>query len=306
MPCFLFTVAGPFLVAFGSEARLCFWTVNEEYEIYSTNNRQNASLFFIVSSDGGNHPHEFHIAYKGDNRQVLRKQVSSLTPLSQKAVEPIPRYLDAQVSVFGTNPGPLRLVYYVSERSRLLLFGRIANEKGAVNPTAWTRGEDMFFINCARRRMKRDGYIGMRRRHRNREEEWISVCFPHRGAHNDRSKIMLFRLLPASYRDSPSLLSAEPDNKAASPTGSNEPPNPFEDLDASKSLDEQLERYCRGSVPEAFRAPPSPVPMSKHIRKQPAPFSDSEGDTLTVPELANLSFPLVGSDQAAADATSRL
>ncbi|CAI8056087.1 hypothetical protein GBAR_LOCUS30553 [Geodia barretti] len=151
------TSSGPFLVAFGSERSLRYWTVNENYEIYGTSNPQNASLFFIISSDSGQHPHEFHIAYKGDNRHVLKKRVSSLTPFSQRTVEAIPRYLDAVVSIFGSNPGPLQLVYHVSERSRLLLYRRIANEKGPISLSTWTQGDDVFFINCARRSMKRDG-----------------------------------------------------------------------------------------------------------------------------------------------------
>lgn len=294
-------------MAFGSERSLRYWTVNENYEVFGTSNCQNASLFFIISSDSGRHPYEFHIAYKGDSRHVLKKRVSSLTPASQKAVEAIPRYLDAEVNVFGSNQGPLRLVYHVSERSRLLLFGRIANEKGPISPGTWTQGRDMFFINCARRTMKRDGYIGMRRRRRNREEEWLSSCWPRQGHHNDRSRFLLFRLLPASLRDDPSLLpNAEADSKAG-PNGRDDHPNPFEDFDA-KSLDEQLERYGRGSVPEAFRAPPSPIPPLNG-RKQRPPPSDSEEDILTVPELTNLQFPLIGSGTAAqptAEATSRV
>ena len=291
-------------MAFGSERSLRYWTVNENYEIYGTSNPQNASLFFIISSDSGRHPYEFHIAYKGDNHHVLKKRVSSLTPNSQRAVEAIPRYLDAEVSIFGTNPGPLQLVYHVSERSRLLLYGRIANEKGPISPSTWMQGNDMFFINCARRRMKRDGYIAMRRHRRNGEIEWVSACFPTRSSHNDRRRFMLFRLLPASLRDDPGLLPAEPDNKAG-PTGFGEPPNPFEDLDASESLDERLKRYGRGSVPEAFRALPSPL-LSRSVRKEPVSPSDSERNTLTVPELTDLHFPLVGPGHPAAEATSRV
>jgi hypothetical protein len=254
------------------------------------------SPFFVMPYDNGHHPHEFHIAYMGDNGTSRR-----LSAVTQKA---IPRYLDADVSLFGTNSGPLHLVYHVSERSRLLLYGRIANEKGPISPSTWTQGNDMFFINCARRRMKRDGYIAMRRHRRNGEIEWVSACFPTRSSHNDRRRFMLFRLLPASLRDDPGLLPAEPDNKAG-PTGFGEPPNPFEDLDASESLDERLKRYGRGSVPEAFRALPSPL-LSRSVRKEPVSPSDSERNTLTVPELTDLHFPLVGPGHPAAEATSRV
>ena len=259
--------------------------MSEDYSIRGTNKIENASLFFIISSDSGRHPYEFHIAYRGDNRHMLKKRVSSLTPLSQKAVEAIPRYLNASVSVFGTNQGPLYLQYHVSERSRLLLFGRVANEKGPVSTTTWTQGQDMFFINCARRRMKKDGYIAMRRRRRNREVEWVSACYPRRHDHNDRSIFMLFRLLPASYRDKRRLLPDEPDKSGA--CGSEEPSNPFDDQGIPESLDEQLQRLGRGSVPDAFRAPPSPLPTPRNAHKKPAPASSGEGETLLVPELSD-------------------
>ena len=159
-----------------------------------------------------------HIAYMGDNG-ASRK----LGAMTQKT---IPRYLDADVSLFGTNSGPLRLVYHVSERSRLLLFGRVANEKGPINPTMWAQGDDMFFINCARRRMKRDGYIGMRQR---RRDQWVSACFPRRGAHNEQNKFMLFRLLPVSSKSNSGPRTAIL--------------NPFKGFDIPRTLDDQLEKY---------------------------------------------------------------
>lgn len=286
------TSSGPFLIAFGSERSLKYWSVTDDYRIYGTSGLKNASLFFIISSDGGKHPYEFHISYMGDNRHVLKKRVSSLTPLSQKSVETIPRYLNAEVSVFGTNTGPLSLEYHVSGRSRLLLFGRVANEKGPVSPTTWTQGRDMFFINCARRQMKRDGYVAMRRRRRRGQEEWVSGCLPRKHSHNEDSVLMLFRLLPASLRDMPSLTDGGPDG--AGPAGLSESGTPFDDLYSRQTLDEQLEQFGRGSVPDAFRAPPSPLPQPRSGRKvRVAGEEEERRDALSVPELLGLSFPLL-------------
>ena len=300
-----FSAAGPFLVAFGSERSIKFWSVNDDdYSIRGTTNPQNASLFFIISSDSGQHPYEFHIAYMGDNHHTLKKRVSSLTPLTQKPVQAIPRYLDAGVSVFGTNSGPLYLEYHVSERSRLLLYGRVANEKGPVSTTTWTQGRDMFFINCARRRLKRDGYIAMRRRRRrNGEVEWMTACVPRKDDHNERNRLMLFRLLPAWYRDDPTLLDAEPDKDDA--TASGDASDPFNGLNTVESLDKKLERYGKGSVPDAFRAPPSPLPEIRYAHKKPAQPSSGDDGTLTLPELSDFHYTPDTSDPPAA-ATAEL
>ena len=244
--------------------------MSDDYTVHGTSNLRNASLFFIISNDNGKHPYEFHITYIGDNRQALKKRVSSLTPLGQKPIEAIPRYLNAKVSVIGTNPGPLRLQYHVSGRSRLLLFGRVAKDEGPISSETWTQGRDMFFINCARRKMKRDGYIAMKRRHvRNATDDWITCCVPHHLHHNESSVFMLFRLLPASYRDRPSLLSTEA-SKAVGATANNN----FDNI-SKPTLDEELQRYERGTVPDAFRVPPSPPPgkMSEHT---PASLEDSD------------------------------
>ena len=285
--------AGPFLIAAGSERSLRFWTVNDDYTVHATSNPQNASLFFTISNDSGKHPYEFHIAYMGDNRHILKKRVSSLTPLSQKACQPIPRYLNASVNAFGINRGPLSLDYYVSGHSRLLLFGRVSNDAGPISGETWAHGQDMYFINCARRRMKRDGYIGIRRRRRHGEDEWITSCFSSRFEHNESNVFMLFRLLPGSYRDNPNILTAEPGNDRGKPHV-NQPVTSFDNMDDSMTLDEQLRQYTRGSVPDAFRVPPSPVPERKKKRVPPEDsaargvqhvrFDTSDEDTLTVPE----------------------
>ena len=77
---------------------------------------------------------------------------------------------------------------------------------------------------------------------------------------------MLFRLLPASYRDQPTLL-AEPGEAAEATT--------YDDLDDKPSLDKQLQRYEQGTVPDAFRVPPSPRPDRK-AKHTPTALEDSE------------------------------
>ena len=241
---FIFSVllAGPFLIAFGSEKSLQYWTVSDNFTVRGTRNAQEASLFFITPSETGSHPYEFHIAYMGDDH------LQSTPTLSQKALNVIPRYLNANVSAFGTNSGPLRLEYHVSGHSRLLLFERVADKKGPSSIQTWVQGQDMFFINCARRWMKRDGYIAVKQ---NDEEEWITCCVARRSSHDDTNTFLLFRLLPASYRDNPELFAAQQGNIAA--TGLDKVL--FNGHDNVQSLDKQLEQYGKGPAPEAFRAP---------------------------------------------------
>ena len=240
----LSSIAGPFLVACGGKRQL-YWSVdNSDHTVHATPNIKNASLFFVIPNDEGKHPHEFHIHYMGDNRKLLTRRVSSLTPLSQPAVEMIPCYLSASVSAFGTNSGPLQLKYHVVGKSRLILESRMG-AGGPVSPSTWVSGHEVFFINCTRRRLKRDGYICVKRQGRHNEDRWITACVPSTRLHNEEDIFMLFRLLPASYREQQNSATAAPLTE-----------DPLPQLtDYERELDEQLERHEKGSAPEEFRAP---------------------------------------------------
>lgn len=146
--------------------------------------------------------------------------------------------------------------------------------------------------------MKRDGFIGVRRRRRHGEDEWITACFPSRNDHNERSVFMLFRLLPALYRDNPELFAATQGKADLNGTQ-------FDDIDDVQSLDEQLQRYGKGTVPEAYRVPLSPMPQPKlnKAKKPPVATPDEDdsrfrfhtrgGDSLIVPESADIHLPLL-------------
>ena len=256
------STAGPFVVAFGGEESLRYWSVDEDYTVHGTSNPRNASLFFIIPHDDGKHPYEFHIAYMGDSQQRLKRRVSSLTPVSKKPIEVVPRYLSAPVTVFGSNYGPLQLKYHVYSESRLLLMSRISKKEGPISTQSWVQHREMFFINCARRKLRKDGYIAMTRRWRRGEENWVTACLPSRHNHNERDVFMLFRLLPASHRDQ---TSPEATRKLGEATAS---------FEHQPSLDEKLEVHGRGMAPDAFRVPPSPTPPRK--TKRPVASEDAE------------------------------
>ena len=214
--------AGPFLVAFGTEKKQYYWKVKDN-KVSGTSNIDEAAPFFILPYDNRQHPHEFHIAFMGE---ATTPTTGATTIPTSKS---LPRYLNADVSVFGTNSGPLKLEYHVSDNSRLVLFGRTTDEKVPVNPTTWAQGDDKYFINCAHRRMKKDGYIGIKEKSRNGEVEWRSACFSRRGCHDeDRNKFLLFHLLRT-----PSFI--------AHPRATKAPP--FKKFKVPDTLDQQLEQY---------------------------------------------------------------
>lgn len=193
--------AGPFLISCGNDI---FWTVDtdRDYAVEGTRNVRNASFFYIIPNDDGANPYEFTIAYYGDNRKILRHGSSTLTPTSKQVIEPVARYLDTYVRPFGTNPGPLHLKNHLREsRSRLTLHSRIVRKCPPIDTATWVQGTDMYFINCARRRIKKDGYICMKLRQRHGQAEFLTGCVSSTSEHDDRTTFMLFRLLPPSYRD---------------------------------------------------------------------------------------------------------
>ena len=225
--------------------------------VNATNDVRNASPFFIIPNDEGINPYEFHIAYKGDGQNLLKKQEVLTTSTPQHFTEQIPRYLSAPLTICGVNPGSLQLKHYVLEESRLVLENRIGKDKGPVNTQNWVNGREVFFVRCARQRFKRDGYICVKQQRRGGEDEWITACVPFKFLHNEQDIFMLFRLLP--YQEQKSQVTS------ATPT-EDVPP------DRSRhSLDQELELLRRGSAPEKFRAP-----LVKRTSKPVTPPADSE------------------------------
>ncbi len=121
-------------------------------------------------------------------------------------MESLFRYLDARVGFFGNNPGPLYLKSELhNQYSRLSLHNRVIGDNEAPTDTrVWTYGNEAFFINCARRRFKKDGFIAIKRisvrtRQGQMEERFVTVCLSSEKYHDERNVWMLFRLFPAQY-----------------------------------------------------------------------------------------------------------
>ena len=176
---------------------------NNGYAIEGTRDIKRASPFYILGTEDS-HPYDFVIAYRGENYDSERKKSrQTLTATGQPALEPVCRYLLTPVNVFGRNSGPLRLHYHAEEsHSRLTLQGRLTKGGGAVDLTDWVDGKDVFFINCAQRLMKRDGYVCMKAQGRRQNLHYTTACVARKSDHNDCDTWMLFRLIPLSYRSS--------------------------------------------------------------------------------------------------------
>ena len=208
LTCFEFShTAGPFIIACNNDE--VYLTVNKEegYSIEGTINIAKASPFHIVPSDGS-HPSEFMIVYHGEKsserRRLLRRGTSSLTSLFHQVIRPMPRYLNAEVSTMGRNPGPLRLSMHVDESSaRLVLQNRVKSRKhrAVVDNNPWVSGREVYSIRCARRRLKREGYLCVKFKPGRENKPAYSTCIvPSISGHSEENKFMLFRLLPVSIR----------------------------------------------------------------------------------------------------------
>ena len=183
--------------------------VRHVYTVSATTDRTAASFFYIIPNDDGQHPYEFRIGWAGDDikRHLKRKpSMHVLLPDTPGYLEPLFRYLDARVGFYGSNPGPLYLKSELhNQYSRLSLHNRVIGDNKAPTDTrVWGYGNEEFFINCARRRFKRDGFIAIKRiavrtGNRQLEERFVTMCLPSEKYHDERNVWMLFRLYPAQF-----------------------------------------------------------------------------------------------------------
>ena len=116
----------------------------------------------------------------------------------------MPRYLNTEVNTMGKNPGPLRLSMHVDESSaRLVLQSRVKSRKHrtVVDNSPWVSGREVYSIRCARRRLKREGYLCVKfRPGRENKPAYCTCIVPSVYGHSEENKFLLFRLLPASIK----------------------------------------------------------------------------------------------------------
>ena len=192
-----------------------YLTVNKEhgYAVEGTLDINKASPFHIVPSDGS-HPNEFMMVYYNEKvtlrDQALRRS-SSLNVHLQMAVSPMPKYLKANASITGSNHGPITMEMKIDETcARLVLESRIISKKHHVvmDTSSWVNGREVYFIRCARRHFKKEGYLCMTFKPRQDGVSPYRLNIVPSTEKHDVNHFMLFRLLPLSLKQQP-----EPETK---------------------------------------------------------------------------------------------
>ena len=197
-----------------------YLTVNKEqnYAVEGTLDINRASPFHIVPSDGS-HPNEFMMVHYTQNASIraqeLRRCSSSLNAYLHMAISPMPRYLKANTSIAGHNHAPLTLEMKIDETcARLVLQSRIISKKHhmVMDTSSWLTGREIYFIRCARRRFKKEGFLCMKFKP-NPEglPPYRLKIVPSTDKHGE-NHFMLFRLLPLSLKQQPESDTEEDDD----------------------------------------------------------------------------------------------
>ena len=178
-----------------------------------------ASPFHIVPSDGS-HPNEFMIVYYNEKAACtvrdhkLKRGSTTLNAHLQMAVSPMPRYLKANTTITGNNHGPITMEMKVDETcARLVLQGRIASNKHhmIMDTSLWVAGREVYFIRCARRRFKKEGFLCMKYKP-SLEGLPYRLKIVSSTEKDDENHFMLFRLLPLSLKQQSELYTETDEN----------------------------------------------------------------------------------------------
>ena len=118
--------------------------VNENFEVVCTDDPSKASQFYVIPNDDDDD--QFGIAYDAKS--------------SQQNVMPTICYLSAPANLSGHNPGPLTVTERpTSEDLNMTIESRLTRWPVPVDLDKWVSGEDIFYINCARRFIFSNAYI---------------------------------------------------------------------------------------------------------------------------------------------------
>lgn len=170
-----------------------------------TTNIKDSSDFFIGSNEDGESPYEFSIMYM------------AASPLKDRGIEPISRYLYAPVNTFGNNSGPLTLRLDAKDtKTKMMLHSRRTHHFNPVDTADWISSKDIFYLNCKQRSVKKNGYISVKRSPpgAGRDEEYITCCVPSIKTQSDtRDRYMLFRLLRANKKEAPKARKEEEEDE---------------------------------------------------------------------------------------------
>ncbi len=187
-----FYVVGPYFIScYDSKIFLKVDEVVEGHaQVFGVKRKDEASEFYIYLTDDGENPYEFYISWKSS------------------ADEGTMRYLNAPVSVLGSNDGPLCIESRGKKHYSLFSINNQLTEplyrlRGDVNinPDLWFKGKESFLIRCTRRRFRVDGFLAVREqteqeRRDNKGHKYRTICKPDATGHDEQSSHMAFRLHP--------------------------------------------------------------------------------------------------------------
>ncbi len=218
------------------------------FAIEGTRQASQASLFSIIPTDNGDHPYEFLIGWQGDGHHALKRTNPSLSHEKQLYEPRKFRYLDGYVNILGRNSGPLYMRNDINEHNaRFSLQSRLFKKHSApVDLREWILGKDQYFLRCARRSGRIDGFLAMKMmagRGNVNQPEFASVCVSSSRYHNERNTFMLFSLISPRVKES----SLSPINIAT----------------PEQDLNEELDTFIGDSSSEKFRFKDAPVPGKK-------------------------------------------
>lgn len=174
MPHLLFP-AGPFLISCDDNNLYLKVNINEagDYLVKTTPKKEMASHFFLTTSKSGK---EFSIIY-------INTQTKS------------PRYLYAPLNVLGANDGPLIMNSVADEdKTTFRLFSRRVNDFKAVDTSEWVDSNEIFYINCKTKFMRRSGYICVKKVKTPDDTYYTNTCCVPSMRHDD-DHFLLFQLV---------------------------------------------------------------------------------------------------------------
>ena len=153
------------MISSGNEKMRLYWKVEDNNRVVATPEVENASIFFLTSTDDEEYPHEFMICYYGEDEDALMRPKGTLDPMSkEERIAPLPLYLNGVASISGHNEGPLEVKANVKEENaRFALHDRVFDgQYEPVDTRSWMLGEE-FYVNCSQRRFRWDGYVAVKK-----------------------------------------------------------------------------------------------------------------------------------------------
>ena len=195
--CIHLHTVGPFFISCNREK--LFLTVDKDsFQVQVTDDIATAKQFYIVRCDEGDD--HFNIVYEAPvslEDDEKRKFEAAVGPLQNK--RPIPMYLCALVNWRGrSQPNePLKMrMNGMASNSRLAIHSRKSKRFQPEKLTEWVNENEIFFINCQERSVKRpldkSSYLCI---YKSRETgAFVTGCRPNIKSDKD-DRFMLFRLI---------------------------------------------------------------------------------------------------------------